>query len=455
LSLESAGSSRENRVAEDTPGNDEDVAGRKGRRKPLTIDLPADQVGRKAAGDEAPAEAAAPADAQAQEVDASAAAESVAPDMAAEAKPEADSSGIFVSLLVAAILGGVIVGLVVVLLARGGYFLPPPSTEVADLSASVTTLKSDVAGLRSAVGGLQQARPDPKIAALQESVTGLQKSVDALENAPAAAETAPADTSALDALKAEVASLSNDVAALKTTAPAESSAVANDVAALGQKVDALSARLDNVPDEARVAALEAAVKQLPDAARIAAIESRLDALTAKIDDAAALAPAVAADALSAAVESGRPYGAELAALRTLDVDPAKLDALAAHAASGLPTLAALNAAFEEAAASIDLSPQIAEGTGIFQRLVQSAEGLVTVKPAHPTAGADTASILARIRGALARADLKAALNEWATLPDAAKSATAAWQKDAAARQNADDLVADLRAAALARLGPKE
>ncbi len=46
------------------------------------------------------------------------------------------------------------------------------------------------------------------------------------------------------------------------------------------------------------------------------------------------------------------------------------------------------------------------------RLMQSARGLVDVRPAHPTEGADPAAVVTRIRGALDAGDLKTALSEW-------------------------------------------
>jgi hypothetical protein len=74
-----------------------------------------------------------------------------------------------------------------------------------------------------------------------------------------------------------------------------------------------------------------------------------------------------------------------------------------------------------------------------------------VRPAHPTEGADPAAIVARIRAALDAGDLKTALAEREALPDNAKAATAPWAADAQARNDADALVATLRAESLARL----
>ena len=165
----------------------------------------------------------------------------------------------------------------------------------------------------------------------------------------------------------------------------------------------------------------------------------------------ALGPAVAADALSAALQSARPFTAELAALRTLGVETATLDALAPDAATGLPTLASLRARFESEIAAVDLTTPIPEGTSVMDRLMKSAEGLVQVRPAHPIEGADPSAIVTRIRAALDAGDLATALSEWDALPENAKTATADFQRDAAALRDANALVAKLRADALARL----
>jgi hypothetical protein len=449
--------SAETELAKDSTDKSERAGPQKARRKPLTIDLPAEEVERKTSAATAADAAAEPQNAASADAAASAAsaassaavaAEPAAQTTATEEKaqqPEApdsdkppaseerkapgpepyaaskgtskqgDPSIAFVPLLVAAVMGGVLVALVVVLLARGGFFLPPPDSE-----DPLAPLRDTIATLKQSVAELQDREPVPA-----------------------------SDTAALTDLEGRVAALSRDIEALKSTAPADSSAVASEVASLRQEVDSLSAKLESAPGEERIAALEAKL----DAAntKIDAANAKVDAASAKIDAAAALAPAVAADALAAALDSGHPFANELAALRTLGVGAATLDALAPRADSGLPTLASLRATFEREIATVDLAEPIPEGTSVMDRLVRSARGLVDVRPAHPTEGADPTAVVARIRAALEADDLKTALSERESLPDAAKAATADFARDAEARQSADDLVAKLRAEALAQL----
>jgi hypothetical protein len=86
-----------------------------------------------------------------------------------------------------------------------------------------------------------------------------------------------------------------------------------------------------------------------------------------------------------------------------------------------------------------------------ERLLESARGLVEVRRAGPTTGADPEAVVTRVRAALAAGDLQTALGEWKALPENARAATAAWAERAKARLAADRLVAKLRGEALARL----
>ena len=88
--------------------------------------------------------------------------------------------------------------------------------------------------------------------------------------------------------------------------------------------------------------------------------------------------------------------------------------------------------------------RIVHATGYFRQRTRAA---------RPTEGDDPEAIISRIRGALNAGDLKAALAEWSTLPDSIKSPTAEWAKLAEARRAADDLVAEVRRAALSGLEP--
>jgi hypothetical protein len=428
-------------MAKDTPEKPEGDASDKVRRKPPTIDLSAAEVARKAAD---PTGAGPAADAGARpererpgEEPAGSSAGGVPGSRDPHDRPDAPT---FVPLIIAALLGGVIVALVVVLLARAGYLLPA-QPEGPDLGAEIASLRSDVDSLRSAAA-------EDTLAPVRAEVEALRKSVGELAAREPEAVSDPALQSGLSDLEQRVAALADEVAA-RPSGSGEPSAAAGDIAALRKSVDELAQRIDGLPGETRISALETKAAAAQNARET--LQASLDRLAETAERSAALGPAVAADALAAALGSGRPFEGELAALRTLDADAGVLDGLAPHAASGLPTLSSLRARFETAIASVDLATPIPEGSGVVDRLVQSARGLVTVRPAHPTEGSDPSAVVTRIRGALDAGDLGTALAEWESLPAAVKEATAEWAEEARVRRDADALVARLRAEALAAL----
>jgi hypothetical protein len=271
-----------------------------------------------------------------------------------------------------------------------------------------------------------------------------------LQDRLAAIEAAPRPPGSPTNLEPRISALAQDIAALKSSVPPDTASLQSDLAALHRQLDAISANVDKLPREDRIAAIEAKLGETGN--KLEDTTKKLDETAQGIDNAAALAPVVAADALQAALDSGRPFQSELTALKSLGVDAATVDALAPPAQAGLPTLADLRARFEQVIASIPLETPVPDNTSAIDRLLQSAQSLVTVRPTHPVAGNDPGAIVARIRGALAAGDLKSALGQWDTLPNTIKTATADWAKLARARVAADDLVAEVRSTALSKLG---
>jgi hypothetical protein len=469
------------------------AAGRESQRKPVTIDLAAEEVARKpdqadategdAGAETLPEVQAGSGDAREEPIPSAFATSSASSTATAEPVPARGGSS-FGALLGAAVIGGVIAGGVLLFLDRTGSLdgiLPARQQPGPDLAGEVAALRTDVTALKQN-GGQALAPLEQRVAAVEKAVSDLanrpvesggdaadaaladvQKRLDALE--AAAASAGPGDAAA--PLQARLTELSNAVDALRSAGSAQAPAAA-ELTALGSRIEDVSKRLGALEAKPPVdlSGLQAAVAELkgqlsalggrvdalPTADRVAALETTLKTTQGQAEKAAALGPAVVADALAAALESGRPFTAELAALRGLGLDAAAIDGLAPYGDKGMPTLAALRSEFEEAAAGLDLRTPIPEGTGTMDRLLQSARGLVEVRPAHPTEGADPGAVVARIRGALAAGDLKQALAEWDALPADAKAKTEAWQKQAAARLTADELVARLRSNALSRLG---
>jgi hypothetical protein len=275
------------------------------------------------------------------------------------------------------------------------------------------------------------ASDDTALKAVQDRLARLEADVAQAGAGAPSNETGARLTARLNDLQGEIEAM--------RSAPPDLSGLENGLAELRRQVEALSAEMQSVPREPRIASLE----------------TKLDEIGGEMRITAALGPAVAADALAAAVDAGRPFASELAALQGLGADTEAIAALKPHAETGLPTLAAIRSEFETEVARLDLTRPVAEGTGTVDRLLESARGLVEVRPAHPTEGADPAAVVTRVRGALAAGNLKTALVEWKALPEDIRAETADWAKTAEARVAADDLVARLRADALSRLGSDE
>lgn len=267
------------------------------------------------------------------------------------------------------------------------------------------------------------------------------------------------DTSALQTALAEQQNLTESLKA-EVANLAEKPAIAATDPALLDRIAALEAAkpADPAPLERRLADLEArllAVESVPVgstatpevlAAQKAAADKVLqqaEAEAAQIKaDAGAAAKAAEARAalgqLQAALESGAPYEATLAALGSV---PA---ILTDNAKTGLPTLAALQSGFPTVArAALDAALRANMGQGWSDRVATFLRTQTGARSLTPREGNDPDAILSRAEAALAVGDLTKTLSELATMPVESQADLAAWQADATKRQAAVDAVAAL------------
>jgi hypothetical protein len=138
------------------------------------------------------------------------------------------------------------------------------------------------------------------------------------------------------------------------------------------------------------------------------------------------------------VDSGLPFAAELAAVKSLSGDAAAFAPLEPFAASGVPSAGSLG---RELAALMPViwkaSRKDEPQAGTFlERLQSNAERIVRIRPAGEVAGDDPASVRARIEGRAGSADIRGALAELAKLPPDARAPAEAWIKKANARDAA-------------------
>jgi hypothetical protein len=196
-------------------------------------------------------------------------------------------------------------------------------------------------------------------------------------------------------------------------------------------------------------------------ARLAALQTKIDqpktetrAPTADKDtedvNTSPAALAVVAQSLVQALPRGAPFTTELAALKSLKADPAKVAALEPLAGSGAPTARALADRFRPIADEIAKQDQPREAS-FFERIMQSATHLVRVRSAGEKQGSDPAALASQIQAALDRGDLARAHDIWTKLPDSAKARSQDWARALEARLAADNAAQSLASDSIARL----
>lgn len=321
-----------------------------------------------------------------------------------------------VATFLALVLGGA-------LCAAGGYaaarfdllpgLLPTGATAAPDakLAADLTAQAQEIAALKALVTAMPAPADDPALSAR----------IAALEGAP------KPDTAALsakvDTLTAQIAALSQASQGAAAADPAEMAQLRADVQALkaggGVQVEQALAGVQEKIDAAGKAAEE--------------ISARAEAAAQKS------VAAAAAGRLSAALDTGLPFGSALADLG-VPVPPVLQEA----AGTGLPTLAVLRDAFPaaaraglEAALKGDMGQSWTDRFGNFLRSQTGARSLT------PREGSDPDAILSRAEAALAGGDTAAALAEVKGLSEPAQAAMKEWTDLAERRIAAEEAIAKI------------
>ncbi len=275
------------------------------------------------------------------------------------------------------------------------------------------------------------------------------------------ARLAPIEAAAgkLDGVAARLADLDRRLATLSGTVakgggavdPGVVAALRRDMQRSGVEMEDLSSRLGTA--EARtqatarrvqeaVAGLQGGAAALSETVdglgkRIAALEAR-----PLISGERLAALAVSLGQLEAQLGMGAPYGAALGRLRGL-AEPDKplieaLAPLAADAARGIPTLAALARRFDEIAPKLTAKPEGAAEPGLIASIRDKALSLVNMRK---VSGDDATSPVTRAERAVRRGDLASAV----TALDGVDDAAGGWVKDAKARIAADRAIEAVQA----------
>ncbi len=350
------------------------------------------------------------------------------PPFTSGVKPEpqqpAQKNGAGTSHLLAGIAGGVI-GLGGLLALQWGNVIPSPGAKVT--AEQLAHMEQQIADLRS------NPAPAPLDDASRAQLAALEKNVQAAEIKA-------------EAVAGSFADLQQQIAALPKETGQQAAA---DTSALTERLDALETKLSAAQNRAD----EATAGVTGNTGTISSLESKLTSLQEKVTQASRQPDAtvlIAANALKMAIDRGGSFKAELDTYASIALDEASIEQLRAHADKGVPTVADLNAWFGAVANRIVATEnKLPPDAGIWDQLVASARGLVSVRPvAGNVSGTGVGPITARMEAALQAGDLERALTEWEQLPADAKATSQEFADQMRARRDADALVQRLVADSL-------
>ncbi len=352
---------------------------------------------------------------------------------ASKAGRQVGFAGITVAALVAAAVAAVVAG---ALTLWSGAPAPDESVglRLADLAARLDALagRAERSAGDAAILAERVDRAVADLAALPERLDRAAGDIDALRNQLAAEVQRPAGPSPdLSALLRRLDEAERRLDAAQASPPGI------DPAAFERL------HIENQALRTEIAALQGDVTVL----RSATAELRAGSA-----DRAAMVLAVGQ--LRAALADSRPYVDELAALRRLAAGDAALagltERLAPWAERGVPTLAQLQASFEEVAAAVAAPAPAEPSTAWTDRLLQRLRHLVSVRRVGADVeGDDPPARVARAEAMVGAADLAGAVAELdgIELPAVGK----VWLDGARARLAAADALAALASAATAAL----
>jgi hypothetical protein len=340
---------------------------------------------------------------------------------------------------------------------------PRPSTASASTASALT---GGIIGAVLALAGAYGLQTSGVLPDQNQAASAVSDRLSALEATIASGTSSEGEQVA--ALSAEVTALKDSVAALSQAAG--NSSVADRVTALeqtaslatpatnGADLTALASRLATLESKTSDGSLNEALTTTKNAlaTEINSLKSEVAALQTQMTERASepgLAATVAATALRAAVDRGGAFGAELENLAAVQPDAPAIAALRSFAASGVPTRQDLTAEFETAAqVMMAASEPVDPNATMFTKLMDSAKGLVKVRPVGSLEGDTAAARIARMGEALAKGDDTSLATEFAALPASSRDAGAAFMARFNARAEADRLIAEAVRAASPKAG---
>lgn len=313
-------------------------------------------------------------------------------------------------------------------------FTPKPAESVKPAAAQSSgfafgaALTGGVIGLAAAYGlawfGLWPSAPAPAPAAdprvtqfataipeletvtqtTQSELATLTQRVGALESSPADGA-APAAAPEVATLEADIAALAQRIDALPAAAPpADTGAISTDIAALATRLDELAARVGTA--EAGLRTLDTTVSQT--SAALAEQPSDIGAV---------LQLPLILSGFETAFATGRPYEAELGALRAAVPNAAIPTPIANAAATGLPRPDTIAQRFAAVLPAI-IAGRPADPDAQWQDgALDWFRSAIALRPTGELEGDNPEAVVSRLEGAIARRDFATAESLIATLPE--------------------------------------
>ncbi len=412
-----------------------------------------------------------------------------------------DNSGSGFSRVVAGVLGGIIIALAGAFLLQQSGIILTGSTDNSELRSKIAEIDKDLKDFGEKLDGSTQtdvkSLPDlkPLIARIAEleaqqktsiaELANQSKSVEATvtkaenlqqsissgaagENAALATldervktleafaanvtDTASGELKAqLDTVKKQIDELSKIVASIPT---ADNSQTIVQVEEAAAKTADLSTKLAELSKSASEGQADAAVKISSVESLLGTVTNNLGALGARLEkvetiastprkDEQRVARALAVAGLKSAIDAGGSFENALTLVESLGTDTQATDSLKLFAATGVPTLSALESTFSSLSDEIVKTATPAENAGAMDKFFSNIRSLVTIKTTGIVEGNDPQAIVSRIKHGLQNSDLEAVIKELGSLPDAAKTVSNDWNEMVKARHSANSLIENL------------
>lgn len=315
------------------------------------------------------------------------------------------------------VAGGVI-ALGGLLALQWGNVVPSPGSRVT--AEQLAHIEQQIADLRS------NPVPAPLDEASKAQFVDLQKSVEAAEIKA-------------EAVAGTLTDIQQQIAALPKAG--EGDAAPADVSALTERLVSLEQQLSDAKNQAD----QAAAGVSGNSGTISSLEQKLVSLQDKVSESARQPDAsalIAANALKTAIDRGGSFKAELDTYASVAPQDTSIEGLKTFADKGVPTIADLNAWFGPVANKIVATEnKLPADAGVWDQLVASAKGLVSVRPvAGNVSGTGVGPATARMEAALHAGDLERAVSEWEQLPTDAKTVSEEFAGQMKARRDADALI---------------